>query len=344
MEHDESYPASSQCCLPACFSGVQRGDDERGHLAIVLPTQYARGCSLCMTKGAGWPTEWPRCPQSYPYSPSAGYTEPACGVHLTQSLWWTPPYIYGGLFTEAVGKAPAAAVAESLQSCLTLCDPTDGSPPGSPVPGKGTYTWLNTRFSKLRLHSCAPCARRYPKHFADTRVEWILSTKLQGDSATLPRWGNQGTKRKDGKMQMKRDQRDTACLLRWSAARVLESGYLGAVHPLKGDCCILSCRRLSLASRKGMLRSSGGKKHDVCSLISNGLQGPRDKANVANAYRHGIWVRSHNYSLYYSFTFFVCLKFVIIQVGKKMDLSIYTSFEACWLIRDSQPKSLNITF
>ena len=29
----------------------------------------------------------------------------------------------------------AAAAAASLQSCLTLCDPIDGSPPGSPVPG-----------------------------------------------------------------------------------------------------------------------------------------------------------------------------------------------------------------
>ena len=29
----------------------------------------------------------------------------------------------------------AAAAAKSLQSCLTLCDPIDGSPPGSPVPG-----------------------------------------------------------------------------------------------------------------------------------------------------------------------------------------------------------------
>ena len=29
----------------------------------------------------------------------------------------------------------AAAAAKSLQSCLTLCDPVDGSPPGSPVPG-----------------------------------------------------------------------------------------------------------------------------------------------------------------------------------------------------------------
>ena len=29
----------------------------------------------------------------------------------------------------------SAAAAESLQSCPTLCDPTDSSPPGSPVPG-----------------------------------------------------------------------------------------------------------------------------------------------------------------------------------------------------------------
>ena len=30
---------------------------------------------------------------------------------------------------------PPAAAAKSLQSCPTLCDPRDGSPPGSPVPG-----------------------------------------------------------------------------------------------------------------------------------------------------------------------------------------------------------------
>ena len=31
--------------------------------------------------------------------------------------------------------AAAAAAAKSRQSCPTLCDPTDSSPPGSPVPG-----------------------------------------------------------------------------------------------------------------------------------------------------------------------------------------------------------------
>ena len=31
--------------------------------------------------------------------------------------------------------AAAVAIAKPLQSCPTLCDPIDGSPPGSPVPG-----------------------------------------------------------------------------------------------------------------------------------------------------------------------------------------------------------------
>ena len=35
----------------------------------------------------------------------------------------------------STSAAAAAAAAESLQSCRTLCDPMDGSPPSSPVPG-----------------------------------------------------------------------------------------------------------------------------------------------------------------------------------------------------------------
>ena len=33
-----------------------------------------------------------------------------------------------------IGDA-AAAASKSLQSCLTLCNPIDGSPPGSTIPG-----------------------------------------------------------------------------------------------------------------------------------------------------------------------------------------------------------------
>ena len=36
---------------------------------------------------------------------------------------------------EPGGLQSSAAAAKSLQLCLTLCDPIDGSPPGSPVPG-----------------------------------------------------------------------------------------------------------------------------------------------------------------------------------------------------------------
>ena len=38
-------------------------------------------------------------------------------------------------YLENSTEEPAAAAAKSLQSCPTLCDPIDGSPPGSPVPG-----------------------------------------------------------------------------------------------------------------------------------------------------------------------------------------------------------------
>ena len=43
-----------------------------------------------------------------------------------------------------------AAAAKSLQSCLTLCDPIDGSPPGSPIPGilqARTLEWVAISFS-----------------------------------------------------------------------------------------------------------------------------------------------------------------------------------------------------
>ena len=44
----------------------------------------------------------------------------------------------------------AAAAAKSLQSCLTLCDPIDSSPAGSPVPGifqARTLEWVAVSFS-----------------------------------------------------------------------------------------------------------------------------------------------------------------------------------------------------
>ena len=65
----------------------------------------------------------------------------------TESNWWSDlrqnPVLSGP-------KYPAAAAAKSLQSCLTLCDPIDGSPPGSPIPGilqARTLEWVVISFS-----------------------------------------------------------------------------------------------------------------------------------------------------------------------------------------------------
>ena len=54
----------------------------------------------------------------------------------------------------------AAAAAKSLQSCLTLCDPIDGSPPGSPVLGilqARTLEWVAISFSILSENNNFTC-------------------------------------------------------------------------------------------------------------------------------------------------------------------------------------------
>ena len=54
------------------------------------------------------------------------------------------------LLVKLQNTAAAAAAAKSLQSCLTLHDPIDGSPPVSPVPGilqARTLEWVAISFS-----------------------------------------------------------------------------------------------------------------------------------------------------------------------------------------------------
>ena len=73
-------------------------------------------------------------------------------AHLIKNLptmWetWVRPLVWEDLLEK--GKATAAS-AKSLQSYLTLCDPIDGSPPGSPVPGilqARTLEWVAISFS-----------------------------------------------------------------------------------------------------------------------------------------------------------------------------------------------------
>jgi len=70
-----------------------------------------------------------------------------CMIHLygiikKMQLWWQKMDMWLSRL--------AAAAAKSLQSCLTLCNPTDGSPLGSPVPGilqARTLEWAAIAFS-----------------------------------------------------------------------------------------------------------------------------------------------------------------------------------------------------
>ena len=75
-----------------------------------------------------------------PWSISLGCKESQMTERLSLSLPLAPP-----------GKPLLhTATAKSLQSCLTLCDPRDRSPPGSPVPGilqARTLEWVATSFS-----------------------------------------------------------------------------------------------------------------------------------------------------------------------------------------------------
>ena len=60
-------------------------------------------------------------------------------------------FFYGwAVWVHAWVLSRSAAAAKSLHSCLTLCDPIDGSPPGSPVPGilqARTLEWVAMAFS-----------------------------------------------------------------------------------------------------------------------------------------------------------------------------------------------------
>ena len=67
-------------------------------------------------------------------------------LHLPRSIW----AVFWAMCGYMCSSLKAAAAAMSLQSCPTLCDPMDGSPPGSPIPGilqARTLEWLAISFS-----------------------------------------------------------------------------------------------------------------------------------------------------------------------------------------------------
>ena len=95
----------------------------------LAPRQLSTPCQLPLRRVLNY------CSSPCPWEPSVRTKDfPACvtSVSLLQFV------------------SAAAAAAKSLQSCMTLCDPIDGSPPGSPIPGifqARTLEWVAISFS-----------------------------------------------------------------------------------------------------------------------------------------------------------------------------------------------------
>ena len=76
-------------------------------------------------------------------------------------------------------KLPAAAAAKSLWSCSTLCDPRDGSPPGSAIPGilqARTLEWVAIAFSlamsNLAISVCPAQSMTIQELGSQTHTPW----------------------------------------------------------------------------------------------------------------------------------------------------------------------------
>ena len=88
--------------------------------------------------------------------------------------------------------AAAAAAAKSLQSCLSLCDSIDGSPPGSPVPGilqARTLEWVAIAFSnawnwKVKGKSLSHVRLLATPWTAAHQASHLYNNKVQGESVS----------------------------------------------------------------------------------------------------------------------------------------------------------------
>ena len=113
-----------------------------------------------------------------------------------------------------LGVVAAAAAAKLLQSCPTLCDPTDGSPPGSPIPGilqARTLEWVAISFSsawkwKVKVKSLShvrllatpwTAAHQAPWSMGFSRQEYWSGVPLpspRGCYTFKTKWGHSWTK------------------------------------------------------------------------------------------------------------------------------------------------------
>ena len=115
--------------------------------SFVTPLTVARQLPLSM----GFPRQ--ECWHGLPFTSPGDLSNPA--IEPMTSELYAVSYSVSTFFTSELSGKPinvyaAAAAAKSLQSCPTLCDPIDGSPRGSPIPGilqARTLEWVAISFS-----------------------------------------------------------------------------------------------------------------------------------------------------------------------------------------------------
>ena len=110
------------------------GDGIPVEIFQILKDDAVKVHSICqqISKTQQWPQDWKR--PVFILIPKKS-NDKQCSNYFTIAL---------------ISHAAAAAAAKSLQSCPTLCDPIDGSPPGSPIPGilqARTLEWVAISFS-----------------------------------------------------------------------------------------------------------------------------------------------------------------------------------------------------
>ena len=117
----------------------------------------------------------------------------------------------------------AAAAAKSLQLCLTLCDPTDGSPAGSSVPGilqARTLEWVAISFSnarkwKVKVKSFSrvwlsvtlwTAAYQAPPSMGFSRQEYCSGVPVPSPTGRAPQWKQFHENWELGRLQLNTDQ------------------------------------------------------------------------------------------------------------------------------------------
>jgi len=104
------------------------------------------------------------------------------GIHSFNRYFWK----YFRTVYQVLFKVLGAAAAKSLQSCPTLCDPIDGNPPGSPVPGilqARTLEWVAISFSN---------AWKWKVKVKSLSHVWLLATPWTAAHQVPPSMGFSG--------------------------------------------------------------------------------------------------------------------------------------------------------